>query len=70
MAIFDITNITSQSPRRAAAPAPSRVSPRVYTPYPIRRLTRPMAVPAVAEAANAVSGRTRLPFFRRRGQLT
>jgi len=67
MAVFDIAILTSQSPRRAAAPAPSRVSPRVYTPYPVRRLTRPMAVPAVAEAASAVSGRTRLSFFRRRG---
>ena len=70
MAIFSIENITSQSPRRAASPAPSRVSPRVYTPYPVRRLTRPMAVPVRAEAASEVSGRTRLPFFRRRGPLT
>lgn len=67
MAIFDVTALISPSPRRAAAPQPSRVPPRVYTPYAVRRLTRPMAVPAEAEAASVVSGRARLPFFRRRG---
>jgi hypothetical protein len=67
MAVIDIANLFSPSPRRAAAPTPSRVSPRVYTPYPVRRLTRPMAVRAESEAASVVSGRTRLPFFRRRG---
>jgi hypothetical protein len=67
MAVFDMPAFTSQSPRRAAAFAPLRVPPRVYTPYPVRRLTRPMAVPAARETASAVSGRTRLSFFRRRG---
>ncbi len=51
---------------RIAAASPSRVPPRVYTPFPARRLTRPMAVRAGTEAAAADSGRSRLPLFRGR----
>jgi len=66
MAIATVTTFTSPSPRRTAAASADRVPPRVYTPYPLRRLTRPMAVRADAEAASAVPGRTRLPLFRGR----
>lgn len=66
MAIATVAVFTSPSPRHAAAASASRVPPRVYSPYPTRRLTRPMAVRADADPASAVSGRTRLPFFRGR----
>jgi hypothetical protein len=66
MAIATVAVFNSPSPRRTAAASADRVSPRVYTPYPVRRLTRPMAVRAGAEGVGAVSGRTRLPFFRGR----
>ncbi len=53
-------------PRRAlAVPATEpawRVPPRVYSPFPARRLTRPMAVPAGAargEARSLLRGRRR-----------
>ncbi len=62
MAIATLAAFNSPSPRRTAAASVDRVPPRVYTPYPLRRLTRPMAVHADAETASAVSGRTRLPF--------
>ena len=66
MAVATVAVFTSPSPRRTAAASADRVPPRVYTPYPTRRLTRPMTVRADAETAGAVSGRTRLPFFRGR----
>jgi hypothetical protein len=66
MAIAHVAVFTSPSPRSAAAASGSRVPPRVYTPYPTRRLTRPMAVRADADATGDVSGRTRLPFLRGR----
>ena len=66
MAIAHVAVFTSPSPRSAAAASGSRVPPRVYTPYPTRRLTRPMAVRADADATGGVSGRTRLPFLRGR----
>lgn len=66
MAIASIAVFTSPSPRHAAAASASRVPPRVYTPYPTRRLTRPMAVRADAEGSGAVPGRTRRLFFRGR----
>ncbi|HYR94354.1 MAG TPA: hypothetical protein VEP48_09145 [Methylomirabilota bacterium] len=66
MAIATVAAFNSPSPRRTAAASVGRMPPRVYTPYPLRRLTRPMAVRADAETASAVSGRTRLPFFRAR----
>ena len=62
MAIATVAVLVTPSPRNSAAVVPSRVPPRVYTPYPTRRLTRPMAVRADAEAAS----RSRLPFFRAR----
>ena len=66
MAIATVAVFNSPSPRRVAAASGSRVPPRVYTPFPARRLTRPMAVPAGSEAASADSGRSRLPLFRGR----
>jgi len=66
MAITSVAVFTSPSPRRAAAASAPRVPPRVYTPYPTRRLTRPMAVRADADTASALSGRTRWPLFRGR----
>jgi hypothetical protein len=66
MAIAHVAVFTSPSPRHAAAVSGSRMPPRVYTPYPTRRLTRPMAVRADADATGGVSGRTRLPFLRGR----
>jgi len=66
MAIAHVAVFTSPSPRNAAAVSGSRVPPRVYTPYPTRRLTRPMAVRADADATGGVSGQTRLPFLRGR----
>jgi hypothetical protein len=70
MAIATVATFNSPSPRRTAAASADRVPPRVYTPYPLRRLTRPMAVRADAGTASAVSGRTRLPFFRGRRDRT
>lgn len=66
MAIATVTAFNRHSPRHASAASVSRVLPRVYTPYPIRRLTRPMAVRADADAASGASGRTRLPWLRGR----
>ena len=66
MAIATVAVLVTPSPRNSAAVSPSRVPPRVYTPYPTRRLTRPMAVRADAEAASATTGRSCLPFFRGR----
>jgi hypothetical protein len=66
MAIATVAVFNSPSPRRVAAASGSRVPPRVYTPFPARRLTKPMAVRADADPAGAVSGRSRLPLFRGR----
>jgi hypothetical protein len=66
MAIAIVTAFHRPSPRHTAAAPATRVLPRVYTPYPIRRLTRPMAVRADADTASAASGRTRLPWLRGR----
>jgi len=65
MAIAQVIVPITPSPRDGAAVS-SRVPPRVYTPYPTRRLTRPMAVRADAGAASETTGRSRLPFFRGR----
>ena len=70
MAIATVTAFERPSPRHTAVASASRVLPRVYTPYPIRRLTRPMAVRADADAASVASGRTRLPWFRGRREST
>ena len=66
MAIATVAVFNSPSPRRTAAASADRVPPRVYSPFPSRRLARPMAVRAGADDRGAVSGRTRLPFFRGR----
>ena len=66
MAVTTVAVFNSPSPRRAAAASGIRMSPRVYSPFPNRRLVRPMAVRADAEARVAAPGRTRLPFFRGR----
>jgi len=66
MAIATVVVFNSPSPRRVAAASGPRVPPRVYTPFPARRLTRPMAVRADADSAGAVTGRSRLPLFRGR----
>jgi len=66
MAIATVVVFNSPSPRRVAAASGTRVPPRVYTPFPARRLTRPMAVRADAESGGALSGRSRLPLFRGR----
>jgi len=66
MAIATVVFPITSSPRQSAAASPSRVPPRVYTPYPTRRLTRPMAVRADAGTASVTAGRSRLPFFRGR----
>jgi hypothetical protein len=68
MAIAGIAVFTSPSPRHASAVSASRIPPRVYTPYPTRRLTRPMAVRADADTAGGVPGRTLLPFPFLRGR--
>jgi hypothetical protein len=70
MAIATVTVFDTSTPRRTASASPSRVPPRVYTPYPTRRLTRPMAIRADAEAASVAPGRSRLPFFRGRRDRT
>ncbi len=66
MAIATVAVFNSPSPRSAAAASASRVPPRVYTPFPVRRLMRPMAVRAGADPAREDSGRSRLPLFRGR----
>jgi len=66
MAIATVAVFNQPSPRRVAAASASRVPPRVYTPFPARRLTRPMAVRADADSAGSVTGRSRLPLFRGR----
>ncbi|HET7700726.1 MAG TPA: hypothetical protein VFM06_07675 [Candidatus Limnocylindria bacterium] len=66
MAITTVAAFNSPSPRRTAAASANRMSPRVYSPFPSRRLARPMAVRAGAEDRGVAPGRTRLPFFRGR----
>ncbi len=66
MAIAIVTAFERPSPRHTTVASASRMLPRVYTPYPIRRLTRPMAVRADADTASEASGRTRLPWLRGR----
>ncbi len=51
--------------QRAAAPA-FRVPPRVYSPYPLRRLARPMAVPVADGKPGAPPGRLAWRLFRAR----
>lgn len=51
--------------RRAAVPA-FRVPPRVYSPYPPRRLARPMAVPVADSRPGAPPGRLAWRLFRAR----
>ena len=65
MAIATVAVFNTPSPRRVAAASGNRVPPRVYTPFPARRLTRPMAVRADADPSGA-DGRARLPLFRGR----
>lgn len=67
---FTNTAPTSPSPRRAAAAPDVRVPPRVYSPFPHRRLVRPMAVRADAETASAAPGRPRWFVFRARRNTT
>ncbi len=57
-------------PRHTPAASPHwRLPPRVYSPYPLHRVDRPMAVPAASEETRALSGQTRwLPFRGRRGR--
>lgn len=45
MAVVTIAAFHRPSPRDAAAASVQRTSPRVYSPFPARRLARPMAVP-------------------------
>jgi len=66
MAVATVTFTNTPSPRRTAAAPDVRVPPRVYSPFPNRRLARPMAVRADAEAASAGPGRTRWLVFRAR----
>ncbi len=66
----DAARAEALPPRRAVAVSASeptwRVPPRVYTPFPARRLSRPMAVPAVAEDGRDGTGRRSRPPLRLR----
>lgn len=65
-----MTNASVPSARRAG-PAPDvRVPPRVYSPFPHRRLAHPMAVRADAETASVAPGRPRWLVFRARRDTT
>lgn len=73
MAVATVTlasNAHTPSPRRAAAAPDVRVPPRVYSPFPHRRLARPMAVRADAETTRVVPGRPRWFVFRARRDTT
>lgn len=63
-------NAHMPSPRRAAAAPDIRVPPRVYSPFPQRRLARPMAVRVDAQATSAAPGRPRWFVFRARRDTT
>ena len=70
MAVATIAFSNTPSPRRVAAAPDVRVPPRVYSPFPSRRLARPMAVRADAETAGAHPGRTRWFVIRGRRDTT
>jgi hypothetical protein len=64
MAIATLAVLTKPSPRYTAAASSTRVPPRVYSPFPSRRLARPMAVRAGVDAGSAGPSRTRWSLFR------
>ena len=66
MAIATVRFVETPSPRNTAAASGSRVPPRVYSPFAARRLSRPMAIPAVASPVEATGGGTRWSVFRGR----
>ncbi len=65
MAIAVVALTSTPAPRSGSGPD-VRVPPRIYSPFPSRRLVRPMAVRADAETASAAPGRTRWSVFRAR----
>jgi hypothetical protein len=69
MAISIVADLKPTAPRSTPAAPTTPAPPRVYSPFPARRLLRPMAVRADAEGASASPGRTRFARFRPRREL-